>query len=133
MVIHSGTYASCRHQFISNASLSWMVVNFFNQNPRIPSWRFPIWYFLVSFSVNWCVFPLSALLRALLFLLLYCLFIRFFFLFFFCYVLVAIFCSRIVQFPLHPVVGKCLHHLPQLGRIFLRCFGMSFTLCWYIF
>ena len=31
-------YASCKHLFISTASLSWTLVNFLNQNPYIPSW-----------------------------------------------------------------------------------------------
>ena len=78
------------------------------------AWRFPI--FLVSFSVNVCVFLLSNLLRVLLTLSPCCLFIRLF-----CYaLLVAIFYSRIVQFLLHPVV---------VGRIFFRCFWMFCFVC----
>ena len=69
---HSGTsYAPCRHLFISSGSLSWMDVNFLKQKPCIQSWPsvlHPVWYFLLSFWVNRCVFPVSGLLRALLIL-----------------------------------------------------------------
>ena len=85
-----------------------MVGNFLNQNPYIQSWPvvFQFEIFLVSFS--------------------YCLSIRPF-----CYVLlVSIFYSRIVQLLLHPVVGMCLCHLPQLvGRIFFHYFGMFCFVC----
>ena len=37
LVIHSGTSVSCRHLFISIASLSRMEVNIWNQNPCMPS------------------------------------------------------------------------------------------------
>ena len=50
LVIQSGTYASCRHLFISSASLSWMEVNFLNQNPCIPSWL-GVFLFDIFFSV----------------------------------------------------------------------------------
>ena len=38
LVIHSGMCVSCRHLYISSASLSWIVVNFLNQNTCLPSW-----------------------------------------------------------------------------------------------
>ena len=38
LVILSGTCPVCRHLFISNASLSWIEVNFLNQKPCILSW-----------------------------------------------------------------------------------------------
>ena len=81
---------------------------------------------LVLFRVNRCIFSPSVFLQVLLTLFLCCLFIRFF-----SYVvLVAIFCSKIVLFPLHPVVGKTLCHLPLLvGRIFSRYFGISWLVC----
>ena len=86
--------------------------------------RFPIWYFLVSFSVNLCVFPLSVL-RLLTFSAC-CLSIHHF-----CYVhLVTIVYSKIVQLLLHRVVSIFLCHLLQLvGRIFFRCFGMICFVC----
>ena len=37
-VIHSGSFASSKHPFILIASLSWIEVNFWNQNPWMPSW-----------------------------------------------------------------------------------------------
>ena len=44
--------------------------------------------------------------------------------------LVAIFCSKIVQLLLHPVVGMFSYHLPPLvSRIFFSCFGMSYFVC----
>ena len=76
-----------------------MEVNFLKSESMyaIITWRFPIWYFfLVLLWVNRCVFSPSVLLRVLL-----SLSIRLF-----CYVLfVPIFCSKIVLFPCHPVVG----------------------------
>ena len=63
-----GTWASCRLLFILSASLSWIVVNFLNQNPCIPSWpgicQFDI-FFSVLFSKS--VFLISVLLWVLLF------------------------------------------------------------------
>ena len=92
----------------------------------IMAWRFPVWYFSVSFWVNRCVFPLSGLLRALQILLSYCVSIRIFRYFF----LVAIFYSKIVRFLLHPVVGMFSRHLlPIVGRIFFCCFEMSSFVC----
>ena len=120
--------APCRHLFISSASLSWMEVNFLNQNLSMPSWPgvFQFEIFLVLFWVNWCVFPLSDLLQVLLILLPCCLSIQLF-----CYVfLVAIFWSKIVWFLLHLVVGMFLRPLPTLvGWISFRCFGMSCFVC----
>ena len=44
--------------------------------------------------------------------------------------MVAQFYSKIVQFLLHPVVGMFSSHFPTLvGRISLRCFGISFSVC----
>ena len=56
VVIHSGTLASCRHLFISSASLSRIVVNFLNQNPCIPSWLgvFQFDIFCVILSESMC-------------------------------------------------------------------------------
>ena len=43
---------------------------------------------------------------------------------------VSIFCSEIVLFPCHPVVGMSSCILLLLaGRIFFRCFGMSCFVC----
>ena len=89
LVIHSGTCSPCMYLFLSRTSLSWMVVNFLNQNPCIPSWPgvFQFDIFLVSFWVNRRVFPLSGIFRALLILLSNSLSIRLFR----CVFLVAIF------------------------------------------
>ena len=38
LVIDLGTCARCRHLFILSDSLSWIEVNFLNQNHYIPSW-----------------------------------------------------------------------------------------------
>ena len=83
--------------------------------------RFPIWYFLVPFSVNLRAFPIFVLYRVILTISPCCLSIRLF-----CYVLfVAVFYSRIVQFLLHPVVGTCSFYLIQLvSRIHFRFFGI---------
>ena len=85
-------------------------------------WRFPIWYFLMLFWVNRCVFSPSVLLRVFLTLFPCCLSIRLF-----CYVLlVAIFCSKIV---LLLVVGMFSCHLPLLsGRIFFVVLERRFVL-----
>ena len=81
--------------------------------------------FLVLIWVNRCVFLRSDLLRVLVIHLSYCLSIGLF-----CYVhLVALFLSKIVRFLLHSVVGMFSFHLPQLGRIFFRCFRMSCFVC----
>ena len=50
LVIHSGICAPCRHLLISNASLSWMEVNFLNQKTSIPSWP-GVFHFDIIFSV----------------------------------------------------------------------------------
>ena len=43
---------------------------------------------------------------------------------------VIIFKPKIIQFLLHPVVCMFLRHvLPDVVRIFFRCFGMSFFVC----
>ena len=87
---------------------------------------FPIWYFLVSFSVYQCVFPLPILFRVLLYLSPCCLSIRFFVKF----SLLPYFTPELFSFSVHPVVGMCSCHLLQLvGRIFFRCFGMFCFVC----
>ena len=50
LVIQSDTCASCRHLFISSASLSRTEVNFLNQNPCIPSYP-GVFQFDIFFSV----------------------------------------------------------------------------------
>ena len=128
LVIQSGTCASCKHLFISSASLSWMKVNSLNQNPCIPSWPgvFQFDIFFVSFWVVRCLFPLSGFLRVLLVLSSYCLSIQPFRYAF----LVTIFSSKIVRFLWRPVVGMFLcHALPIVDRFFFRCFGMSSFVC----
>ena len=114
--------------FISSASLSWMEVNFTNQNPFIPScpgvYQFDI--FLVSFWVIRCVFSIWVLLRVLLVLLSYHLSIQPFRYAF----SVAIFSSQIVRFLWRQVVGMFLcHALPIVDKIFFNCFGMSCFVC----
>ena len=87
--------------------------------------------FLVLLWVNQGVFFPSALLPVLLTLFSCCLSIRLI-----CYVLfVPIFCSKLVLFSSHPVVGMFSYILPQLaGRIFFffRCFW-NVQFCLYCF
>ena len=79
---------------------------------------------------NWGVLLPSVLLRVLLTLFPYCLIIRLFRYGPF----VAIFFSKIVLFPCHPVVVMSLCILPQLAsRISFRCFRMSCLVCIIIF
>ena len=58
LVIHSITCALCSHLFTSSATLSWMEVTFWNQNPCIPSWldiiQFDI-FFRVILSKSMCI------------------------------------------------------------------------------
>ena len=85
------------------------------------AWRFPVLYFLVSFWVSRCVFPLSGHFCVLLGLLSFSLFVMFFV----CHILV-----KIVRFILHPVVRRFLCHLlPRVETVFFRCFGMSCFVC----
>ena len=88
------------------------------------AWRFPVWY---SFSVDLCKFmcfsafrPSSSPSNSLV------VSSRLF-----CYVFwLTYFFSKIVRFPLNPVVGSFSRHLlPVVGRIFFRCFGMSCFVC----
>ena len=75
--------------------------------------------------INRYAFLPSAFLRVIL-IFLCCLSIRLF-----CYVLmINIFCSKILWFLCHTVVGMCLRNLPQFaGRMFFRCFRMSCFVC----
>ena len=85
----------------------------------IMAWSFPIWYFWVLLSMNRWILSRSVLLQVFLDLLC-CLSIRLI-----SYVLsVAIFCSKIVLFLCHLVVGMSSCILPQLvGRIFFIVLG----------
>ena len=135
LVIQTGTCASHRHLFISSASLSWMEVNFLNQNPCIPLcpsvFQFDI-IFSGFFLVVRCVFSLWDLPRVLLVLLSYRLSIQPFRYTF----SVAIFSSKIVRFIWRLVVGMFLYHaLPVVDIIFFSLFWnvlfclYCFTLC----
>ena len=129
LVIHSGTFAPCRHLFISNASLPWMEVYFMNQNPSIPSWP-GIFQFHILFSVilskSRCISalgPSSSRSSSLVILFIHTAF-RYVFL------LLPYFLSQIVRFLWHLVVGPFSRHpLPIVDRIFFRCFGISTFVC----
>ena len=129
LVIQSGTCASCKHLFISSASLSWMEENFLNQDPCIPTWS-GVFLFNISFSVflscSMCIStygPSSSLSSSLLILFIQSAFS-------FMPFLVVIFSSKIVRFLWRPVVGMFLcHALPVVDRIFFCCFGMSCFVC----
>ena len=130
LVIQTGTRTSSKHLFISSASLSWMEVNFLNQNPCIQSEPgvFPCdIYFLVSFwVVSKCIFPFRAF--SWVFLVLCAI------LFIHSAVFVMLFLVAIVlsiqkrsRSLWRLVVGmfSCNAH-PVVVRIFFRsCFGMS--------
>ena len=75
LVIHSSTTTSRKHLFNSIARLSWIAVNYLNQNPCMPLWPgvFQFSIFLVLFWVNRCVFSSSVLLWVLSTLFPYCL------------------------------------------------------------
>ena len=118
-------YASCRHLFISSASLSWMVVNFLNQNIYIPSWPgiFQLDVFLrVALSKWMCISAFgssSSFSNSFAIFLIHSAFL-----------LVAIFYSKIIPFLLHPVVGMFSCYHPQLVAILsFRCLGMSCFVC----
>ena len=53
LVIHSGMSVSWKHPFILIASLSWMEVNFLNQNPCMPS-RPGVFWFGIFFFFECC-------------------------------------------------------------------------------
>ena len=99
----------------------------------IIAWRFPVWYFFVSFWVNRCVFLLSDLLWALLLLLSYSLSIRSAFsLFFFCqksfvFFFFFFFCIRLLV--CFGVISQLLIAFSFVVWNALFCF----TLCWYLF
>ena len=129
LVINSGTCVPCRHLFISSASLSWMEMNFLNQNPCILSWS-NIFQFDIYFSVIWrksmCIAtfgpssnPSNSFFISLIhWNLLLC--------FLSCYILV-----QIVRFLMHSFVGMFSYNLLLVvDRIFFRCFGMS---CLFVF
>ena len=100
----------------------------------IMAWRFPVWYILLSFSVNWCIFPLSDPLRVLLVILWYRLSIQPFryvvWLTYFSTKLLGFFCISLLI---------CFLVIPSqlLIKFFFRCFVpfclYCFTLSRYIF
>ena len=122
-VIHSGTCAPCRHLSISGASLSWMDVNFLNQKPCILSWPSNL-LFGIFFSAflrkSMCISafgPSSSFSNSFDIL-----FIQWSF----------SLCFRLPYFSpksfSFSCIGFCMfssHLLPNVGRIFFRCFGMS--------
>ena len=123
MVFPLGTWASCRHLFISSASLSWMEVNILNQKPSIPSWSgvFKFDIFSVILSKSMCIFAFEpSLSPSNTFLIL---FIH----------LVFSLCSlvaNIIRSLLHLIVCMFSYHLlPVVGRNFFRCFVMSCFIC----
>ena len=122
--IHSGKSASCKPLFISITNLSWMEVNFLNQNPRMPSRpeNFPIWYFWMLFSVEQSFFCFAFSLLSTP---------NSFPIWLFCYNLfVAIFKSENILFPCHSVVGGASCNFSLLaGRIVFDAFGMSYFVC----
>ena len=80
------------------------------------AWCFPIWYFSEC-----CPEWIQVYFRVLVIL-----FLHYLFIWPFCFVLsVLIFYSKIVLLPLHPVFSMPSWIVRQLGRIFLRCLGMS--------
>ena len=102
LIIYLGIFASPKHLLSSRASLSWMDVNFLNQNPCMPSWpgvfQFST-FLLVALSDSRCLSTsvLSFFFHVFLSFQL------------FCYVLpVPISYSKIILLPLHPVVGRSL-------------------------
>ena len=101
----------------------------------IITWRFPIWFLLMLFCVNRCVFLLTDLLWALLILLSYCLFMRLFCYVSGCHILVKkvfgfscirlLLCFRVIS----------SHLLVEFFSLFwnvLFCL-YCFTLCRYLF
>ena len=125
LVIQSGTCTSCKHLFISSASLLWMEVNFLNQNLCIQSWPgiFQFAIFLVSFWIVRCVFPLSGLLQVLLFSS-HIVYPFSLFVIFGCHIFAQ---NRSVLW--RPVVGMFLCHVLPVVRISYRCFGISCFVC----
>ena len=128
-MFQSGTCASCKHLFISSASLSWMEVNFLNQNLCIPSlpgvFQFDI-FFGVFLSSSMCISPFgpsSSPSSSLVISFIQSAFSLFFF-------LLAIFSSENVRSLWCPVVGMFLcHALSVVGRIFFRYFGTFCFVC----
>ena len=128
LVIHLRMSFSSKHLFILIASLSWMEVNFLNQNSCM-LWRpgvfqfgnflgvtliASMWIFTFRLSSSFCnSFFISFIYSA------------------FCYdPSIPIFCSKIVLPPLHLVAGLSLHFLSlHADRIFFRCFEMSYFVC----
>ena len=79
--IQPGTCPFCRHMLISNASVSWMVVNFMTKNPSFPSWP-GVFQFVISFHVilskSMCIFafgPFSSPCNSFAMLLIHSLFL----------------------------------------------------------
>ena len=103
-------------------------MNLLNKNPclQLEIGVFQFGIFLVLFWVNQYVSSPSVILRVLLTLFRCCLIN-----WIFCFVLfVAIFCSRIVLFSCHPVIGMSSCNLPLTCCLnFFRCFGMSNFVC----
>ena len=120
-------FVSYWHLFISIGNLSWIEVNFFKPVSMyaIMSGRFLIWHFFEW--VNPGVFSHLVLLRVLT-LFPFCLSVPLFYV-----LIVSIFCSKIVLFPCHTVVGMCwcIHSLLS-DRIFLSLFW-NILLCLYCF
>ena len=105
-VIKLGMCIYCKRLFISIANLSRMESNFLNRYPCMPSWSgvFKFGTFLSCFESIEVYFYLRSFLSIRLF----------------SYILsVPIFCSNIILFPCHPVIGIFFVHFPLLvGRIF---------------
>ena len=115
LVIYSHMSVFWKHQFISIASLSWMEVNFFKKTSIHVCHHSQLFSNLVLFLLlvwlNFClrsffvsfkhIFPVSNPFGL-------------------CYIIIVpIFCSKIVLFSCHPVVGMSLCILSLLaGRIF---------------
>ena len=129
LIIQSLTYVPCKYLFISSATLSWMEVNFLNQNPCIVFHRGLAFssskLFSIVLSKSMCISafgPSSSPLNSFVMLFIHSASSLCF--------LVAVFQSKIVRFLLHPVAGMFLCNLlPVVDRIIFRWYGMFCFVC----